>query len=121
MKKCIILVFVIIVLCGCSKIKEEITPGKINCNQKSIVMGYNNAILIDVRSTIEYNEEHLDGAINIPYDSILDDIKVIDNVSFDSPIIVYCKSGTRSAKAASSLKTAGYNKVYDLGAMSSCK
>ena len=36
-------------------------------------------------------------------------------------IIVYCRSGNRSATAAQKLIDMGYKKVYDLGAMSNCE
>ena len=38
----------------------------------------------------------------------------------DTPIIVYCRSGNRSAKAYQSLQDAGYTNLYDLGAISNC-
>ena len=68
----------------------------------------------------EYKEKHLDKAINIPFDKIVDTLNTYGTIDFKVPIIVYCKSGGRSAQAAASLIEAGYQKVYDLGAMSSC-
>jgi rhodanese-related sulfurtransferase len=77
------------------------------------------AIIVDVREEEEYKEEHLDEAINIPYTAITDRIsKYADK---DTKIIVYCKSGVRSNKAANSLIEAGYKNIYDLGSISNCK
>ena len=69
-------------------------------------------ILVDVRSKQEYNEGHLNGAICIP----LYDINTIRNVvkNRDSIIILYCKSGIRSRKAAKILKDLCYTNVYTI-------
>lgn len=70
------------------------------------------AILVDVREPFEYEEGHLENAVNIPYTGIhaeaavyLKDKKV--------PVIVYCRTGKRCAQAKQSLIYLGYEKVYD--------
>ena len=110
---CFLFIFLLV---GCGSIKS----GKVSCSNASVVLNYENAILIDVRSASEYKSGHMDGAINIPYDNILLGVSRLENVNFDTPIVVYCKSGGRSAQAFSTLKDAGYKNVYDLGAMSKC-
>jgi phage shock protein E len=116
MFKRIVVLFVVFLLAGCGSIKS----GKISCSDKDVVLDYDNSILIDVRTDSEYKAGHLDGAINIPYEDIVKGVSKLDNVDFDTHIIVYCKSGGRSGQAFDSLKDAGYNNVYDLGAMSKC-
>ncbi len=82
-------------------------------NAKQILEGNNECILLDVRSEQEYKEEHLDGSINIPLYDINQEIEmVIPNKN--SPIIVYCQSGTRSKKAISILKKKGYEELYNI-------
>ena len=100
---------------------SKIESGKITCDQKDELMKEDNVVLIDVRTAEEYNEGHLDMAINIPYDTITNDIKKYSNITKDTHIIVYCRSGNRSGQATSSLKKAGYENIYDLGAMSNCE
>lgn len=117
MKK-IFLLLLLILLTGCSS--NKIASGKITCSQKGDLMS-NDAILIDVRTKEEYDEYHLDGAINIPYDDIANSIKAYKDIEKDTKIIVYCKSGTRSNKAFNALKNAGYTNVYDLGTINNCK
>ena len=69
--------------------------------------------LIDVRSKQEYEEGHLDGAMNISLYNIEKEIeKTVKNKS--SKIILYCSSGTRSKKAKKILENLGYNEVYNL-------
>ena len=118
MKKILILISLII-LTGCSN-KTEIKTGKINCEQKNILVEEKNAVIIDVRTTDEYKESHMKNAINIPYDQIKKQITKEENINKETPIIVYCKSGARSNKAYNTLIEQGYKNVYDLGALSKC-
>jgi len=118
------LLILLVLLCvGCgSEEKEMIKSGKVTCNQMKEIMKYDgNPRLIDVRTKEEYDSGHLDGAINIPYETVVETIQDMRSVAPDTPIIVYCRSGNRSGQAFTSLKNAGYTNVYDLGAMDSCK
>ena len=69
--------------------------------------------LIDVRSNQEYEEGHLDGAINI---SIYNIEKQIGNYVKNKTdiIILYCSSGGRSREAKRILENLGYEEVYNL-------
>lgn len=70
--------------------------------------------LIDVRTPKEFKQGHIEGAQNIDYFSAdFDlDIKKLDKTK---PIILYCKSGRRSAKSGKILLHAGFTEIYDLG------
>ena len=69
----------------------------ISYSDLKIFMKKNNVYLIDVRSKQEYEEGHLDGAINISLYNIEKEIeKVVKNKS--SKVILYCYSGSRSKK-----------------------
>lgn len=69
--------------------------------------------LVDVRTPSEYNEGHVPNAQNINfYDENFDE--QIETLDKSKPIIVYCKSGGRSAKCASKLIEKGFEKIYDL-------
>ncbi len=122
MKRILILGVMCLLLCSCGdKESKEIKSGKVNCSEmKEIMEQDGNARLIDVRTVEEFNEGHLDDAMNIPLDSV-DSIQVFDSIlPTETPIIVYCRSGQRSARAKEELIKLGYLKVYDLGAMSNC-
>ena len=69
--------------------------------------------LIDVRSNQEYEEGHLNGAINI---SLFNIERNIVNVVKDKNdiIILYCSSGSRSKEAKKILENLGYQEVYNL-------
>ena len=101
MKKLFLLLIVTILLVGCGKVKSKLDQ----------ILEKNNYIIVDVRTEEEFNETHVKGAINIPYDEIDEDTDLIKTKT----IMVYCKSGKRSNIAYNTLKSLGYD-VYDLGA-----
>ena len=71
------------------------------------------AQLVDVRTPDEYAEGHLAGAINIDWyaDDFLE--KAQSLLELSHPVMVYCRSGKRSAEAAKKLGKAGFD-VYNL-------
>lgn len=72
------------------------------------------ALVIDVRSATEYAEGHLEGALNIPHDRTQELIRAAGTDKSRS-IVVYCRSGRRSAIALSSLQQSGYSNVLNGG------
>lgn len=72
-----------------------------------------NINLIDVRSSQEYEEGHLDGAVNIPVYQIDKEIEKFVSDKEDT-IILYCSSGYRSKEAKDILENLGYENVYNL-------
>lgn len=73
-----------------------------------------NATLIDVRSPDEFNSFNVNGSINIPHTNISEGINKY-NLKKDTPIILYCASGTRSGMALNILKSSGYTNVHNGG------
>lgn len=75
------------------------------------------AVLLDVRTSEEYRDGHIDGSVNIP----LDRISSIENTVKDksTPLYVHCLSGGRSGQAVSYLKQMGYTNVKNIGGISS--
>ena len=70
--------------------------------------------LIDVREPSEYKEGHIPGARLIPLGTI--DKTMTDKLpDKKKPLIVYCRSGVRSKKAAMKLVELGYTDVRDMG------
>lgn len=72
-----------------------------------------NAVLLDVRTADEYRQGHIEGSLNIP----LQNIQSVKNriSALDRPVYVHCLSGSRSAQAASALKSMGYTNVINIG------
>lgn len=71
--------------------------------------------LLDVRTKGEFDGGHLPDAQWIPVAELAGRV---DEVPKDQTVIVYCRSGGRSARAAQILKSAGFEEVRDLGPMS---
>ncbi len=69
--------------------------------------------LVDVRTPEERKEGYIANSQNIDYYSPTFD-KEIEALDKSKPVIVYCKSGNRSAKCAIKMKDAGFIKIYDL-------
>jgi phage shock protein E len=68
--------------------------------------------LIDVRTPAEFNSGSVDGAINIPLDTIpsrLNELKSMKN------IVVFCRSGNRSGMAKDALYKAGITDLVNGG------
>ena len=77
------------------------------------------ARLVDVRTVEEFQEGHIKGAVNIPVQDLAGRLKELE--PRDKPIVVYCRSGARSARARRMLMDQGFKDVLDLGAMSNWK
>jgi rhodanese-related sulfurtransferase len=69
--------------------------------------------LLDVRSLMEFEQNHIPGAINIPLDTISSHIKQISEMP--KPIIIYCLSGGRSSIATGLLQQNGLKDIYNGG------
>ena len=75
-------------------------------------------VILDVRTEGEYNTEHIPNAILIPNETIAD--KMPDLLpDLDAEILIYCRSGNRSAEATRKLIQIGYTNVYDFGGINS--
>lgn len=70
-------------------------------------------VLLDVRTQEEFDQGHIPGAVCLPNESITADMPVAFDK--DAEILVYCRSGRRSAEAAKKLAGMGYANVRDFG------
>ena len=75
-------------------------------------------VIVDVRREDEYTSGHIPGAVLIPNETIGDQ-KPPELPDPDQIILVYCRSGNRSAQAAQKLFDLGYTRVYDFGGIMS--
>jgi len=69
--------------------------------------------LVDVRTPKEHEQIHIANSQNIDFMSPTFD-EDINKLDKKKPVILYCKSGGRSAKCAKKMKDAGFEKIYDL-------
>lgn len=78
------------------------------------------ALLLDVRTPEEFAAGHLEGAVNVPV-QVLDTQWASLNVPADREVVVYCRSGARSARAKAMLEGKGVKRIVDIGGMSNWK
>lgn len=67
--------------------------------------------IIDVSDKYLYSQEHINGSINIPYNTLMNNYRQYLNKS--ESYYLYCKSGKLSKRATMVLSSLGY-KVYNL-------
>ena len=131
--KCILALAVLAAITACTRpepnveshesIPEEDTdmaygydrPRRINPSRARAMMHANpDAIILDVRTRQEFDEERIPGAVLLPYDSVAQYApEVLPHK--DAIILVYCRSGRRSLIAAKELVAMGYTNVYEFG------
>jgi phage shock protein E len=76
-------------------------------------------LYLDVRTPEEYAQVHVEPSINIPVDELSASLHALG--SREREIIIYCRSGRRSAIALEILRAAGFTNVRDVGAISNVR
>lgn len=85
------------------QIEPEELAGEINHNP--------NLVLVDVRNPPEWEICHLPNAILIPEPQLPSRLNELNN---KDDIVIYCRTGIRSARATQMLRVAGFEKVRNL-------
>ena len=73
-------------------------------------------VIIDVRTPQEFATGSIEGAVNLPLKGLPDSL-LNEGIELDEEVVVYCRSGRRSAEAKTLLKAAGFELVFDGGPM----
>jgi phage shock protein E len=90
--------------------------GSIACGSTSGLRALpDGALIVDVRTAAEFGGEHFPGAINIPVGDLGRRFNELGEK--DRAIVVYCRSGHRSAAAKRELDRRGFTNVFDGGAL----
>jgi len=92
--------------------RNDVDYGNVSIDTASGLIEDNpDMVLLDVRTTTEYIEGHIKDALNIPVDTpeIL-----LDELSQDDEILVYCRTGNRSSTAVNILEENGFTKLYHM-------
>lgn len=100
-------------LAGCGAAGEEGGYRRVSMKEAEALMG-GDALLVDVRTEEEYAAGHIPGAVNLPLETIGEgDIPLLPDK--EGEILVYCRSGRRSQKAAGKLAGLGYTGIVEIG------
>lgn len=104
----LVLLMTVLVACGASGPGAPLSPADFQAAMRA-----SDAQVIDVRTPAEFASGHLDGAVNLDWTGGVLEQHTAE-LDHDTPILVYCASGGRSAAAAKALQGAGFRNVSDL-------
>ncbi|MEW6697631.1 MAG: rhodanese-like domain-containing protein [Bacillota bacterium] len=123
----LLLVFILALAMGCTAVqpvqnspqeraseqtaKQAATYENISADQLKEMLEKNDLQLIDVREPDEYQAGYIKGAVLIPLGELE---QRLQEISKEKPVVVYCRSGRRSAEAAEILIRNGYKQVYNI-------
>lgn len=114
MKKWVFLFLMSILLAVSSCINENYDGiEEISTEEMQTLLEMDDVQLLDVITPEEFDEGFIAGAQNIDFESetFNEDIQKLDKTK---PVILYCRTGGRSARCAKKMIEAGFVKVYDL-------
>ncbi len=116
----ILLGTVTVLLTACSS-NNDADTGEANSYQtitaeeaKKMMDDTESIIVLDVRTQEEYEEGHIKDSLLIPDYEITETAETV-LTDKSAAILVYCRSGRRSANASQALADLGYENVYDFG------
>ena len=122
-KRKIVLLLLLMLLAGCGggKSTQNAESGgkasytRISQDEAKAMMAKDDGhVIVDVRRLDEYDSGHIPGAVLIPNEGIGKE-KPQELPDTDQIILIYCRSGNRSAQAAQKLADMGYTRVFDFG------
>jgi phage shock protein E len=109
----IVLLFFNINLAGCKT--QESKPASItNITAEEVVKMLSSGkdyFVLDVRSKEEFGSGHIEGAHLIPVSELENRLAELPR---DKPVIVYCRSGSRSTSAANILLDKGFKEIFNM-------
>ena len=111
MKKLVLLlVLPMLLLCGCGATYTQISQEE----AMQMMRDESGYLIVDVRRPDEFAESHIAGAVNVPNESIEDEMPA-ELPDKDQLLLIYCRSGNRSKEASQKLAEMGYTRVYEFG------
>ena len=90
---------------------------KLNFSEAHDMMTRRDVVLLDVREEPEYITGHAIDAELLPVDEISAETAAGIIPSKDTPVMIYCRTGRRSERAAGILENLGYREIYDMGGL----
>ena len=87
---------------------------EVSVQQAVQLINRKDALVVDVRDTGEFEAGHLAGARHVPEKQLTERLRELDKFR-ERPIIVTCRSGTRSGVAVQVLRRHGFNEAVNLG------
>ncbi len=101
-------------LSGCvaeQKLPEKAQYTDVSVQQAKEMIDRGDVFILDVRTQEEYDAGHIKNSTLIPL-QVLD--KRLNELPRDGKILVYCRSGSRSAQASQILVNNGFKEIYNM-------
>lgn len=86
----------------------------VNVHEARDLIANEDAVVLDVRTMEEYSVGRIPQARHIPLSQIAQRVSELESCCKDKPILVSCRSGSRSARACFFLRRRGFEQVYNL-------
>lgn len=97
------------------KSEQIVTINEVDANQAETLLAQNDDIqLVDVRTQGEVDQGYIDGAVHVDFMQWDEFTAGVEKLDKSQPVMVYCKVGGRSHKAAQYLVENGFEEVYDI-------
>lgn len=88
-------------------------PAITSATDVKTLMATNAVYIIDIRSTTDFADGHIEGAVNVAAGDVLSHVEGINPDDYDKVVIV-CYTGQTAAWATSILQLMGYSNVYSM-------
>ncbi|MBC7270758.1 MAG: rhodanese-like domain-containing protein [Streptomyces sp.] len=96
---------------------RTLRPGRVTVQEAArLVAPTDGAVLLDVRETLEWRAGHAPGAVHLPLSALAAGAALPDDAQA-RPLVVICRSGNRSQRAAEVLAARGARAVDVIGGM----
>jgi len=89
------------------------TKGSVTAIQATELINHKDAVVIDVRPTVDFDKGHIINAINIPAATLQNQIKQLEKYK-NKTVIMSCRSGAQSSVACKQLTKEGFEDVHNL-------
>ena len=114
--KHVMILFITVVLivcagCGAAKGYQELS---MNEAERWMADAQDDYLLVDVRTTEEYESGHIPGAILVPIEDIREG-KVDALPELEQTLLLYCRTGRRAEDSGKLLADLGYKNIYVIG------
>jgi phage shock protein E len=114
--KHVIVLFIVLLVASCTSSQKDAQRGADTAVAGATTSVAGSAVYVDVRTPEEYAEGHVVGAINIPHDQMAARWSELDAYK-GKPMVVYCRSGRRSAIALEVLREHGFTAAENGGGL----
>lgn len=111
-RRLFLLIVVAVSLLGCTSTTEKAYQ-QISVQAAKEKMDTEEVYVVDVRTKEEFAQGHIVNAINLPLDTLTKTMEY--PFAQEDQVLVYCRSGNRSAQAAEKLSEFGFTHIYDFG------